>query len=54
MHQLDIDTLDMLGAVLRRERAEEPLESLPASLGALIARLGEREAEDATGSDQDS
>lgn len=43
---LDIDTLDMLGAVLRRERADEPQEALPASLGALIARLGERETEE--------
>lgn len=54
MHQLDIDTLDMLGAMLRREQAEQPLETLPASLSALIAMLGEREAEDAAGSDQAS
>ena len=53
MHQLDIDTLEMLGAVFRREQEDMPLEPLPSSLRDLIAQLGDQDdADQATGDPQ--
>lgn len=54
MQQLDIDTLEMLGAALRREQDDHPLEPLPPPLRALIAQLGEREIEEAAQRDRQS